>query len=130
VTSEVTTTLYLRGVARHVVREAKAAAARAGKPLGRWVSEQLAQVTGAAVRGPSGDSLHAEMMWFEANRRQLEREYAGEYVAIVDQRVIDHDPEFASLAQRMFERFGVRSICMPKVGRGEVRLRSPRRARS
>jgi hypothetical protein len=79
--------------------------------------------------GRDADALRADMAWFEANQGRLQRAYPGEYVAIVDGQVVDHAAEFDPLARRMFERFGVRSICMPKVGRAEVRLRSPRRAR-
>jgi hypothetical protein len=123
------TTLYLRGVPRRVVRGAKAAAARAGQTLGRWVSERLEQAADPApAKRPDTDAVRAAMAWYEANRRRLERKYPGEYVAIVGRRVVDHGEQFDDLARRVFERFGVRSICMPKVGRSEVRLRSPRRA--
>jgi hypothetical protein len=42
--------------------------------------------------------------------------------------VVDHDTTFDALARRVFARFGTRPICMPRVGRREVRVRSPRRA--
>ena len=124
------TTLYLRGVPRRIVREAKAAAANAGKTLGRWVSEQLAHATEGAGGHPAADALDADMAWFERNRHKLERDYSGEYIAIVDQRVVDHDPDFDPLARRTFKQYGVRPICMPKVGRREIRVRSPRRVGS
>ena len=127
------TTLFLRGVPRHLVREAKAAAARDGVTLAHWVSERLAQATGSnaprAAGAAGADSLRFEMEWFEANQSRLESKHAGQYVAIIDQRVVDHDAAFDALARRVFARFGTRSICMPKVGRTVVRVRSPRRAR-
>lgn len=124
------TTLYLRGVPRRIVRQAKAAAASAGKTLGRWVSEQLEHATeGASGHNASADTLRADTAWFERNRHQLERKYSGEYIAIVEQRVVDHDTDFDPLARRMFEQYGVRPICMPKVGRGLIRVRSPRKVR-
>jgi len=82
------------------------------------------------ARDPTSGPLRDDMTWFEANRLRLERKYAGRYIAIIDQRVVDHDAEFDALAGRIFERFGVRSVCMPKVGRQELRVRSPRRPRS
>ena len=124
-----TTTLYLRGVPRPLVREAKAAAARRGTTLGRWVSDQLALAVGSSQAAPDAEGLIEDMAWYESNQSLLERTYAGEYVAIVDRAVIDHDSEFERLAQRVFERLGTRSICMPRVGRREVRVRSPRRAK-
>jgi hypothetical protein len=86
------TTLYLRGVPRRVVREAKAAAARAGRTLGRWVSERLEQAADPApAQRPDTDAVRAAMAWYEANRRRLERKYPGEYVAIVGRRVVFGD---------------------------------------
>jgi hypothetical protein len=110
------------------VREAKAAAAREGRSLGRWVSDRLSRATGGAGSSRGADELRDDLAWYEASRKRLERTYAGEYVAIVRQTVVDHDREFEALARRVFARFGTRSICMPRVGRDEVRVRSPRRA--
>lgn len=123
------TTLYLRGVPRAVVREAKAAAAREGLTLGRWVSTRLAEATGSAHCGHAGaDLLQADMAWFEEHEPSLARRYVGQYVAIVQKKVIDHDKDFDALARRVFSKYGAGPVCMPKVGRGEVHLRSPRRA--
>jgi Family of unknown function (DUF5678) len=127
-TSSVTTTLYLRGVPKAVVREAKAAAAREGRSLTRWVSDRLARATGVVANlEQEADSLRTDLAWYEAHKSRLARKYEGEYVAIVDGTVVDHDLDFETLAQRVFQKFGVRSICMPRVGREEIRVRSPRR---
>jgi hypothetical protein len=123
-----TTTLFLRGMPRRLVREAKAAAARDGTTLARWVSERLARAAGAPAAGP--DELGDAMAWLEANRARLERRYAGQYVAIVSRRVIDHDADFDALARRVFARIGARPVFMPRMGETEVRIRSPRRVRS
>jgi hypothetical protein len=125
-----TTTLYVRGVSRRVVREAKAAAAREGRTLGNWVSDTLARATGAAGAAVRTGTLRDDLAWYESNRHRLERRHPGEYVAIVRRRVVDHDADFDALARRVFARYGTRSICMPRVGRNEVRVRSPRRAAS
>ncbi len=122
-----TTTLYVRGVPRAVAREAKAAAAREGRTLGRWVSDQLARAAGTAAGEPDTGTLRDDLAWYAANAARLERRYAGEYVAIVRHAIVDHGPDFEVLARRVFARFGTRSICMPRVGRREVRVRSPRR---
>jgi hypothetical protein len=125
-----TTTLYLRGVPRSVVRAAKAVAAREGRTLGSWVSERLARATGGAdpARDPLGeDELRNDLAWYASNEAVLGARHPGEYVAIVHQAVVDHDSDFEALAGRVFARFGARSICMPRVGRRQVRVRSPRR---
>ncbi len=123
-----TTTLYVRGVPRPLVREAKAAAAREGRTLGSWVADRLARATGTASQPTGTEELRDDLAWYEANQTRLERKYPGKYVAIVHRAVVDHDVDFQALAQRVFARFGTRSICMPRVGRREVRVRSPRRA--
>jgi hypothetical protein len=125
-----TTTLYLRGVPRPIVREAKAAAAREGSTLAHWVSERLARATGIEAMTSTGNAseLRADLAWYEAHQVELERKYPGKYLAIVGEAVVDHDVAFEPLARRVFAKFGQRSICMPCVGRREVRVRSPRRA--
>ena len=125
------TTLYLRGIPLPLAREAKAAAAREGVTLARWVSRRLAGAPVPAVsnEGPEG-ALHDDLTWYESKRAELERKYGGSYVAIVDRTVVDHDADFDALARRVFTKFGARPICMPRVGRAAVRIRSPRRVRS
>jgi hypothetical protein len=123
------TTLYLRGVPRAVVREAKAAAAREGVTLARWVTDRLSSASGAAPAVPAVRAeLAGDLAWYEANRAALEREYAGKYVAIVEGRVVDDDTDFERLARRVLAAHGGRPVCMPLVGRSVVRVRSPRRA--
>ena len=124
------TTLFLRGMPRAVVRGAKAEAARRGEPLGSVVSDALVRMLG----GDSADEnvLAEDMAWYQSNRERLLRRFAGEYVAVVARRVVDHDRHFDRLAQRVFARHGVRPIFMPRVSREDRvhRLRSPRLDRS
>jgi hypothetical protein len=122
------TTLYLRGVPRAVVREAKAAAAREGVTLAQWITGRITGGSAAAVPGPEASvDLAADFAFYEAERGELERRYPGEYVAIVERAVVDHDASFEALAARVFRKHGTRPVCMPLVGRTEVRVRSPRR---
>lgn len=126
------TPVYLRGIPADVVREAKAAAARRGVTLAGFVAETLSR----ALRQPESSSdqtadLNADMRWYERNRERITREHAGEYVAVLERKVIDHDPNFEDLAERVFAREGARNVFMPHVAgkRGPVRVRSPRRVR-
>ena len=122
------TTLYLRGVPRSVVREAKAAAAREGVTLARWVTDRLAGATaGTPTSASTAEDLRSDLAWYESNKAAFERKYSGEYLAIVDRAVVDHDAAFEALARRVFDKYGPRSVCMPRVGRTVVRVRSPRR---
>lgn len=114
-----TGTLYLRGIPRKLVREAKAEAARRGMSLTAFAREALARALGTgAARTEEAEGIEAirpDLDWFEANRKRLLRRYRDEYVAIVNRKVVDHDPDFGVLAQRVFTKHGMRSIAMPKV---------------
>jgi hypothetical protein len=125
----------LRGIPSDVVREAKAVAARRGVTLAGFVADTLARAVREpeveAARPATSEDLDDEMRWYERNRDKLVREHDGEYIAILGNRVVDHDEDFEELAQRVFKREGVRNIFMPRVGAGErtLRVRSPRVAR-
>jgi hypothetical protein len=128
-----TATMYLRNMPSRLVREAKSAAARQGTTLTAVVQQALERylADNPDARPDELEPLAKEMTWYEANKRKLLRRYAGEYVAIIDGKVVDHDQEFSSLAQRVFNRYGVRAIFMPKVVAEErvVNLPSPHMAR-
>jgi hypothetical protein len=129
-----TGTLYLRGIPRQLTREAKAEAARRGMSLTAFTKEALATALRQRTARTDSDGIEAirpDLEWFEANRHRLLRRYPNEYVAILNRKVVDHDREFAGLAQRVFAKYGVRSIAMPQVTAQErvVHLRSPGLAR-
>jgi hypothetical protein len=126
-----TTTLYLRNVPAAAARAAKAEAARRGEPLGRVFADALAHHLGAAAPTATDTDLASDREWLAANRARLAHRYAGEYIAIVDRAVVDHDREFEPLASRVFARYGVRSVLMPRVERepAPARTRSPRARR-
>jgi hypothetical protein len=125
------TTLYLRMPAP-LVREAKAEAARRGVTLTALMTDILER----RLRGrrtlvyPLDGELGLAMKWYAGNRRRLVRRYNGQFVAILGRRVLDHDRNFGALAERVFERVGVRSVFMPRVQPREerVHVRSPRLA--
>ena len=134
-TEEERTTLYLRGVPRAVVKQAKVAAAQRGTTLAAFVTEAMQRSLGSKAAPDSAelaDPLAGDFAWLEAHRDRLVRKYEGLYVAIVNGEVIDHDSDFSALAQRVFRRGGVRPVLMPRVTRAApvVHLRSPRRKRA
>lgn len=121
------TTLYLRGIPASLVRDLKARAARQGLTLTALAIHALRH----ALRAEPQDTLRpleADMTWYEAHKRELLQQYLGEYVAIVDRKVLDHDPDFSALAARVFANVGVRPVFMPQVVPHDqtVHLRSPR----
>ena len=130
--------IYLRGLPAQLVREAKAIAARRGITLASFVAEAIVRAieqsgereaaSGAPADTDESDELASEMQWFEQNRERLAREHTGQYVAIVQHAVIDHDADFDALARRVFGRIGTRNVFMPLVNpkATPLRVRSPR----
>ena len=123
---------YLRGIPADVVREAKAAAAKRGITLAGFVADTLARaVKGQAASADQSDDLSEEMRWYERNRPRLAREFGGEYIAVVERAVIDHDPDFEKLAERVFAQHAG-NVFMPRVSAEPqpLRVRSPQPARA
>lgn len=107
-------------------------AAHRGESLTALVAEALARSLGveSESRGAAGD-LQRDIDWARENRGALLRRYRGEYVAIIDEELVDHGREFSALAARVFARFGNRSVYMPHIEPEEParKVRSPRLAR-
>jgi len=122
--SSPTTSLFVRGMSIAAIRRAKAEAARRGETLGRVLTDALRRSFGAQ---DEDDALAADVAWFEREKAALARRYRCQWVAIVNRAVVDHDRDFGSLSRRVFAKYGVRSIFMPRVDATPVvRLRSPR----
>lgn len=70
--------------------------------------------------------------YLDQHMAEVVADYDGKYVAILHNQIQDCDTDGEALAQRMYERFGVRHLFMPYIGsssRAPVRLRTPRRGR-
>lgn len=134
--TKATKTLYVRGVPEPLLRRAKALAAHRGATLTTLVLEALENTVRAADE-PADEAtdelpmLDDDMAWYEANKQALLKRHRGEYLAVRERRVVDHDHDFGALARRMFARYGRGPLFMPRCAAGErtVRLRSPRVAR-
>lgn len=128
-----TSTLYIRGMPEAVARRARAAAALRGVTLSQLVSEALTGYLGIEEPGadPELTPIRADVAWYDLNRASLLESYPGQYLAILDAQVVDHDAEFSPLARRVFARFPDRAVFMPRCQPGEpvVKVRSPRVAR-
>ncbi len=120
------TTLYLRGIPADLVRELKAKAALRGVTLTALVTDALRRARRSESDGAL-KPLEADMAWYKAHKPALLRRYRGEHLAIVNGRVLDHDPDFSALADRVFARIGVRPVFMPECVDGDriAHLRSP-----
>jgi hypothetical protein len=127
-TNPASAVMYLRGFPQRLAREAKAAAARRGITLAEFVREAVAShLTRRQHNQNAADEIVAGQAWYEHHRAQVSRKYAGQYVAITNGGVLDHDSDFDALSRRVYDRLGFVSVFMPKVGaEGVLHVRSPR----
>jgi hypothetical protein len=73
--------------------------------------------------------IQAESQAFDAMKADLLAKYPGEYVAVHNGAVIDHDPDLRTLHLRVYEEYGRNPILLKHVVAGperELVIRSPR----
>jgi len=63
--------------------------------------------------------------YFQENRAQILEKYKSNFIAILDEAVVDHDRNFSELAKRIYEKFGYQTIYMPFVESKPSVLRIP-----
>lgn len=122
-------TLYVRDLPDDLVRAVKVLAAKRGTTVRDVVAEALEATVRDSVSRPVEVpyDLQADIAWYESNRETMMEQHPGEFLAIVDQRVVDHDADFAALAERTLQRYD-RPVLMPDTRRQRrtVHLRTPR----
>jgi len=66
----------------------------------------------SSVEDEEGELLQAEQTaWF--SRPKVERQqYQGQYVAVYQRQVVDHDPERRALYLRVYKRFGLTPVLL------------------
>jgi hypothetical protein len=71
--------------------------------------------------------INVEAEWWRTRPAKARAHYAGEFVAIHDKQVVDHDPDEESLRKRVRARYGKTAILItPAEGQRELRLVSTR----
>lgn len=71
--------------------------------------------------------IQAEMEWWQNLPPEARSRHAGEYVAVHNQQVVDHDLDRARLHKRIRERYGHTAVLIiPAEGPREIRILSPR----
>jgi hypothetical protein len=131
---ETYTQLGLRNFPRSVARQAKKAAAQRDMTLTQFIAFAVTEtVKNSGAASHYGVELARDLEWYERHRAELVKVYPpGEHLAIVAEQVVDHDADASKLAVRLREKYGRRSILMPRADaatRPVVHLRSPRRVR-
>jgi hypothetical protein len=74
--------------------------------------------------------IDAESVWWQGVASDVRAQYAGEFVAIHNQSVIDHDRDEEALRKRIRSKYGKTAVLItPAAGRRELRVVSTNLAR-
>ncbi|MBX2998628.1 MAG: ribbon-helix-helix protein, CopG family [Caldilineaceae bacterium] len=85
------------------------------------------------VENPDDEKMRREKAFFAAQQPVLQRLYPGEFVAVHEGQVIDHDPNLAALHRRVVSVIGATTVLLKHVDEPvnrEFVLRRPRLERS
>ncbi len=75
-----------------------------------------AEVIEAHIRAETQRSLEQEAVHFRRLHKRLLAEMPGEYVAIYQGDLVDHDPDMLALLQRIEERYPEEPVLIRQVG--------------
>ncbi|MBI4771807.1 MAG: hypothetical protein HY784_15675 [Chloroflexi bacterium] len=76
------------------------------------------------------EKVKAESQWWCGLSPEVRARYTGEFVAIHDRAVVDHDRDEETLRQRIRARYGKTAVLLtPAEGRRELRFVSTRQVR-
>jgi len=56
-------------------------------------------------KDPEAGTSRADTLWVHEHMGDLMKAYPGEVIAVLDQQVVDHDPSFAELEERLKQEF-------------------------
>ncbi len=79
------------------------------------LDELLATAVRAYLRQVEREKIEAEAIAFRALHAKLVKQYLGQYVAIHNSAVIDHDQDFQTLHARVRQRFGRQAVLLRRV---------------
>jgi hypothetical protein len=119
------------GAYRRIKRWAEAHQQDIGEAIAAYLAENLPDGEGVPPSATDHD-LEREKAAYLGLHPQLQDQYAGQYVAIHDGQLVDHDTDYGALFERVDDRFPDRFVWMTRVEDQPVRtivVRSPRFAR-
>ena len=102
---------------------------RAAQMRGTDVSELIDQIIEQYISNDKLSQINQEQSSFEAQHALLLEKYAGQYVAMYNGGVVDHDADRISLGKRVRARFGSEPVLItPVLGKKQqvIHVRSPR----
>lgn len=84
-----------------------------------------AEIPGGGFQPTDYVKFQEAKRYFQENKPQILEKYRGNFIAIFDNTVVDHDRNFSELANRVYGKFGYQTIYMPFVESEPAVLRIP-----
>lgn len=112
-----------------IFRQVEAVARRTRRPIADVLIDVVADAFPRFYVSPDRPRMEAEQQAYESHRETILADYEGEYVAVHEGQVVDHDRNEIELVRRIITRFpaGVVHIrLVTQEPEPELRFRSPR----
>ena len=90
-----------------------------------WEDLSVGDVPSESVQPADYPKFEEAKRYFQENKTQILEKYKGDFIAILDNAVVDHDKDFSELAKRVYEKFGYQTTYMPFVESEQRVLRIP-----
>ncbi|HEX6385412.1 MAG TPA: DUF5678 domain-containing protein [Anaerolineae bacterium] len=116
----------------YIYQQAKHVAETNRRPLGDVINEALAQAFPAVHVSPDRPAMEQELAAFRAARQELLAKYEGQYVAVHQGQVVDHDKDRLALVTRVDEAYPGEVVlikCVTPEPDRIIRVYSPRLVR-
>jgi len=81
----------------------------------RSVDDIVNEAVGLYLRERQRAKLDREIAAYEAMHAELRQKYLGQWVAVHDQKLVDHDPDGSALYQRIRAKYGKTSVLIRQV---------------
>lgn len=113
----------------HVYRRVESIARQSKRGVDEVVADVVARSVRAFPVNPNRDAMLREVEAFRAMHSALRRDHFGEYVAIHEGQLVDHDPDPIALLNRIRQNYPGQTVLRRKVEEAPeviLRFRSPR----
>jgi hypothetical protein len=69
--------------------------------------------------------IEASKKYYLKNKKEIEKNYIGKFIAIIDARIVDVDKDFSELSKKVYKRYGYKTIFMTYVSEKDQIVKAP-----